>query len=87
MSPKDALNFGTDHSVFIYLYNFFSTVQFHWDKTHFLSDGFLIRGSQYLYFFNLYGLQALNDHFKIADWMMNTESIIICQEKLIARSR
>lgn len=29
MSPKDALNFGTDHSVFIYLYNFFSTVQFH----------------------------------------------------------
>lgn len=86
MYPKDALNFGTDHSVFIYLYNFFSTVQFHWDKTHFLSDGFLIRGSQYLYFFNLYGLQALNDHFKIADWMMNTESII-CQEKLIARSR
>lgn len=87
MSPKDVLNFGTDHSVFIYLYDFFSTMQFHWDKTHFLSDGFLIRGSQHLYFFNLYGLQALNDHFKIADQMMNTESIIIQQEKLIARRR
>lgn len=47
MSPKDVLNFGTGHSTFIYLYDFSYTMQFHWDKTDFLSTDFLIIETSY----------------------------------------